>query len=138
MPGLYLAGLVVSIGGIAVLDARYRLFFWRAPLRAAVVMFVGLVFFMVWDVAGVHLGIFFIGTTPLLTAGRAARGAVLPGAALLDDDGPVRCRASGRRAAGRWGPARQVSGRGVWARGVWARRVRARRVWARRAWARRV
>jgi lycopene cyclase domain-containing protein len=67
MPGLYLAGLVVSIGGVAVLDARYRLFFWRSPLRAAAVMVIGLVFFMVWDVAGVHLGIFFIGTTPLLT-----------------------------------------------------------------------
>ncbi|WP_420363593.1 lycopene cyclase domain-containing protein [Curtobacterium aetherium] len=67
MPGLYLAGLVLSIAGIAVLDARYRLFFWRAPLRAAAVMAVGLVFFLVWDVAGVHLGIFFIGTTPLLT-----------------------------------------------------------------------
>jgi lycopene cyclase domain-containing protein len=67
MPGLYLAGLLVSIAGVAVLDARHRLFFWRAPLRAAVVMLIGLVFFMVWDVVGVHLGIFFIGTTPLLT-----------------------------------------------------------------------
>ncbi|PYY39079.1 MULTISPECIES: lycopene cyclase domain-containing protein [unclassified Curtobacterium] len=67
MPGLYLAGLLVSIAGVAVLDARHRLFFWRAPLRAAVVMLIGLAFFMVWDVVGVHLGIFFIGTTPVLT-----------------------------------------------------------------------
>ena len=67
MPGLYLAGLLISIAGIAVLDARYRLFFWRAPLRAAAVMLIGLVFFMVWDVVGVHLGIFFIGTNELLT-----------------------------------------------------------------------
>ncbi|KTR19442.1 lycopene cyclase domain-containing protein [Curtobacterium sp. C1] len=67
MPGLYLAGLLVSIAGIAVLDARYRLFFWRAPWRAAAVMAVGLVFFLVWDVAGVALGIFFIGPQDLLT-----------------------------------------------------------------------
>lgn len=67
MPGAYLAGLLVSIAGIAVLDARYRLFFWRAPWRAAAVMAVGLVFFLVWDVAGVALGIFFIGPQDLLT-----------------------------------------------------------------------
>jgi lycopene cyclase domain-containing protein len=67
MPGAYLAGLLVSIAGIAVLDARYRLFFWRSPLRAAAVMVIGLVFFLVWDVAGVHLGIFFIGQNDLLT-----------------------------------------------------------------------
>lgn len=67
MPGLYLVGLLIAIAGIAVLDARYRLFFWRAPVRAAVVMVIGLVFFLVWDVVGVHLGIFFIGTNGLLT-----------------------------------------------------------------------
>ncbi|PZE65098.1 lycopene cyclase domain-containing protein [Curtobacterium sp. MCBD17_021] len=67
MPGSYLAGLLVSIAGIAVLDARHRLFFWRAPLRASLVMVIGLVFFMLWDVAGVHLGIFFIGADGLLT-----------------------------------------------------------------------
>jgi lycopene cyclase domain-containing protein len=67
MPGLYLVGLLIAIAGIAVLDARYRLFFWRDPLRAAVVMAIGLVFFLVWDVVGVHLGVFFIGTNRLLT-----------------------------------------------------------------------
>jgi len=67
MPGVYLAGLVVSIVGVAVLDARHRLFFWRAPWRAAAVMAVGLAFFLVWDAAGVALGIFFIGQQDLLT-----------------------------------------------------------------------
>ena len=62
MPGVpYLAGLVVSLVGMTVLDARFRLFFWRAPWRAAAVMVVGVAFFMVWDVAGVAAGIFFIG-----------------------------------------------------------------------------
>lgn len=67
MPGVYLAGLVVSLVGMTVLDARFRLFFWRAPLRAAAVMAVGVAFFMVWDVAGVALGIFFIGQQDVLT-----------------------------------------------------------------------
>ncbi|WP_439693594.1 lycopene cyclase domain-containing protein [Curtobacterium sp. SP.BCo] len=67
MPGLYLAGLVVSLVGMTVLDARYRLFFWRAPWRAAAVMVVGVAFFLVWDAVGVALGIFFIGQQSLLT-----------------------------------------------------------------------
>lgn len=67
MPGLYLAGLLVSLTGMTVLDARFRLFFWRAPWRAAAVMAVGVVFFMVWDVAGVALGIFFIGEQDVLS-----------------------------------------------------------------------
>ena len=35
MPGLYLLCLIVSIGGIAVLDARFRLAFWAAPVTTA-------------------------------------------------------------------------------------------------------
>lgn len=67
MHGLYLLGLLVSLTGMTVLDARFRLFFWREPWRAAVVMLVGVVFFLVWDMLGVALGIFFIGPTRLLT-----------------------------------------------------------------------
>ncbi|WFR68039.1 lycopene cyclase domain-containing protein [Curtobacterium flaccumfaciens] len=67
MPGLYLAGLVVSLVGMTVLDARFRLFFWRAPWRAAAVMVVGVAFFLLWDVLGIALGIFFIGPQNLLT-----------------------------------------------------------------------
>ncbi|WIB78001.1 lycopene cyclase domain-containing protein [Curtobacterium sp. MCPF17_002] len=67
MPGLYLAGLLVSLVGMTVLDARFRLFFWRAPWRAAAVMVVGVAFFMLWDVLGVAAGIFFIGPQHLLT-----------------------------------------------------------------------
>ncbi len=67
MPGLYLLGLLVALTGMTVLDARFRLFFWRAPWRAAAVMVVGVAFFLVWDAAGVGLGIFFIGQQRLLT-----------------------------------------------------------------------
>jgi lycopene cyclase domain-containing protein len=67
MPGLYLAGLVVSLVGMAVLDVRFHLFFRRAPWRATAVMVVGVAFFLVWDVLGVAHGIFFIGQQNLLT-----------------------------------------------------------------------
>lgn len=67
MSFLYLAALLVSIAGMIVLDVRFRLFFAAAPLRAAIVLVVGLAFFLAWDVAGITLGIFFRGNPDLLT-----------------------------------------------------------------------
>ena len=66
MSGLYLAALLVSIAGLVVLAARLRLFLFAAPVRAAVVLVVGVAGFLVWDAAGVALGIFFEGDTDLL------------------------------------------------------------------------
>ena len=64
---LYLAALIVSIAGMIVLDLRFKLFFAAAPLRAAIVLVVGVAFFLAWDVAGITLGIFFRGNPDLLT-----------------------------------------------------------------------
>lgn len=64
---LYLAALIVSIAGMIVLDLRFKLFFAAAPLRAAMVLVVGVAFFLAWDVAGITLGIFFRGNPDLLT-----------------------------------------------------------------------
>jgi lycopene cyclase domain-containing protein len=64
---LYLAALLVSIAGMIVLDVRFTLFFAAAPLRAAIVLAVGVAFFLAWDVAGIALGIFFRGNPDLLT-----------------------------------------------------------------------
>jgi lycopene cyclase domain-containing protein len=63
----YLAGLLVALAGMIVLDQRFRLFFWRDARRATIVLAIGLVFFLVWDVAGIRLGIFFRGETALMT-----------------------------------------------------------------------
>lgn len=63
----YLAALLFSLGGMVVLDWRYRLYFWRAPVRAAVVLLSGVVFFVVWDLLGIGLGIFFRGQTEFMT-----------------------------------------------------------------------
>jgi lycopene cyclase domain-containing protein len=67
MSALYLIGLLFALSGMVVLDLRYRLFFAKAPARAAIVLLVGVAFFLSWDAAGVHLGIFFRGNLALLT-----------------------------------------------------------------------
>jgi lycopene cyclase domain-containing protein len=64
--GLYLTGLLVSIAGLTFLDFRSRLFLFAAPVRAAVVLVVGVAGFLLWDAAGVGLGIFFEGRNRLL------------------------------------------------------------------------
>ncbi|WP_191283705.1 lycopene cyclase domain-containing protein [Pseudolysinimonas yzui] len=64
---LYLAALLVSIAGMIVLDVRFKLFFAASPWRAAIVLVVGVAFFLAWDVAGITLGIFFRGNPDLLT-----------------------------------------------------------------------
>jgi lycopene cyclase domain-containing protein len=64
---LYLVALLVSITGMVVLDLRFKLFFAAAPLRAAIVLIVGVAFFLVWDVAGIANDIFFRGNPDLLT-----------------------------------------------------------------------
>lgn len=71
--GLYLAALLVSIAGLVVLDARLRLFLFHAPVRAAVVLVVGVAGFLAWDSAGVAAGIFFEGDSGLLVGVDLAR-----------------------------------------------------------------
>ena len=64
---VYLGALLIALAGMVVLDRRFRLFFWRSVARAAIVLAVGLVFFLVWDLQGIRLGIFFRGETTLMT-----------------------------------------------------------------------
>jgi lycopene cyclase domain-containing protein len=64
---LYLLALAIALFGMVMLDRRFRLFFWVAPRRATAVLVVGLVFFVVWDLAGIGLGIFFRGETAFMT-----------------------------------------------------------------------
>ena len=64
---LYLVALAISITGMVLIDRRWRLFFWRDARRAAIVLAVGIVFFVVWDLFGIGLGIFFRGETSFMT-----------------------------------------------------------------------
>lgn len=61
MSVMYLAALLVSLGGMLLVDWRYRLFVFHRPVRAVAVVAVGTVFFLLWDIAGIALGIFLHG-----------------------------------------------------------------------------
>jgi len=63
----YLAVLLVSAAGVLLLDARHRLFCWRAPRRAAAVLAIGTAFFLAWDLAGIGLGVFLHGPGNYMT-----------------------------------------------------------------------
>ena len=66
----YLGLLLAAIGCMVLLDLRFRLVFRApgvSPLRAAVVLVAGLVFFLAWDLAGIALGIFFRADNPVST-----------------------------------------------------------------------
>ena len=63
----YLVALAVALTGMVLLDRRFTLFFWRDARRATIVLVSGVVFFRVWDLGGILLGIFFRGQTDFMT-----------------------------------------------------------------------
>ena len=67
MTFLYLGALLVSLGCIALLDWRFRLFLWRDPRRAALVLVIGVAFFAAWDLLGIGWGVFRRGDAVILT-----------------------------------------------------------------------
>jgi lycopene cyclase domain-containing protein len=64
---LYLGLLLVSLTCMAVIDRRWKLFFWRDPRSASIVLVVGVLFFLLWDIAGISQGVFFRGETEIMT-----------------------------------------------------------------------
>jgi lycopene cyclase domain-containing protein len=63
----YLGALLLALAGLGTLDWRHRLAFWSDALRAAVCVGVGVAFFLLWDLAGLALGIFARGESPHMT-----------------------------------------------------------------------
>ncbi|WP_062077268.1 lycopene cyclase domain-containing protein [Demequina globuliformis] len=63
----YLAGLLVSLAGLATLDWRYRVALFDQPRRTLVTVGLAVVALLIWDFIGVGLGIFFIGDTEYLS-----------------------------------------------------------------------
>jgi lycopene cyclase domain-containing protein len=70
----YLSCLLAGAACLSALDHRFRLFFWRAPRAAALVLAAGVVFFLAWDAAGIGAGVFEHGSSPLATAVMLAPG----------------------------------------------------------------
>lgn len=65
MQWFYLAGLIVSIAGLATLDWRYKLAFWSDARRTWYTTLSAVALFIVWDFLGIWLGIFRVGHSPL-------------------------------------------------------------------------
>jgi lycopene cyclase domain-containing protein len=64
---LYLVALLIALFGMVMLDRRFRLFFYADARRAAIVLVAGVLFFLIWDLFGIGLGIFFRGETAFMT-----------------------------------------------------------------------
>ena len=67
MSVVYLVILLASLGCMVLLDRRFSLFFWRDARRASIVLVSGLIFFVLWDLFGIGLGIFYRGETAFMT-----------------------------------------------------------------------
>lgn len=67
MQFVYLAGLIFSIIGLGLFDWRFKLGFSTNKKAALLATLLPLVFFLLWDGAGIALGIFFRGETSHLT-----------------------------------------------------------------------
>jgi lycopene cyclase domain-containing protein len=68
MTGLaYLAVLLLSIGAMALIDARWRLAFWNSPGASAAAVGAGTALLLLWDLAGIGFGVFFRGDSPWAT-----------------------------------------------------------------------
>ena len=63
----YLIGLIFSIIGLALFDWRFKLGFSTNRKAATLATLLPLIFFLLWDGAGIALGIFFRGETSHLT-----------------------------------------------------------------------
>lgn len=67
MGSLYLVALLIGIGCMLLLDHRFKLFFWHDTGVALLVTVVGVVLFLLWDIAGITAGIFLRGESPAAT-----------------------------------------------------------------------
>ena len=67
VPFLYLIALIVSIIGLGLLDLRHDLAIKRYPLPTLLSVSIGVLVFLVWDLVGIHFGIFFRGDAEHLT-----------------------------------------------------------------------
>lgn len=61
MQWFYLIGLLIGIGGLVLIDRRWKLAFWRDAIRTAKTLATAIAVFVLWDLLGITLGIFFHG-----------------------------------------------------------------------------
>ena len=67
MNWLYLTCLIISFFGMAIIDRRYNLAFFKDSKRTFLTLLISVGIFIVWDVAGIALGIFYSGHSPYMS-----------------------------------------------------------------------
>jgi lycopene cyclase domain-containing protein len=63
MQWFYLLGLLIGITGMAIIDWRHKLAFWKDVRRTGVTLLLAVLIFILWDFFGIFLGIFFHGSS---------------------------------------------------------------------------
>ena len=61
---VYLGAILFSMFGMVMLDRRFRLAFFYNARRTLLTLSIGVAVFIVWDIFGITLGIFFEGNSP--------------------------------------------------------------------------
>ncbi|UFU03283.1 lycopene cyclase domain-containing protein [Ruania suaedae] len=64
---IYLICLLVPLACLVVMDARWRLAFWYAPVRAVVTVLGAGVVFLIWDLVAIGAGFYHRGQSPAMT-----------------------------------------------------------------------
>ena len=67
MQFLYLTCLILALCGLFAVDYRWRLAYFVDKRATLLTVILGVVFFSLWDIAGIMLGIFFTGATTYLS-----------------------------------------------------------------------
>lgn len=63
----YLGALLFSLCGMLVLDKRHTIALFADARRTVMTVVVSVLVFIVWDVLGIGLGIFFSGKSPFMS-----------------------------------------------------------------------
>jgi len=64
---VYLSLLVASIAGTGLIDWRFKLAAFVQPARTLLTLIICVIFFLIWDVTGIALGVFYTGSSTLIT-----------------------------------------------------------------------
>ncbi len=67
MSFFYLGALLFSLAGMVIMDKKYSLAFFFDARRSIITTVVGVVVFILWDILGIALGIFFSGHSAYMT-----------------------------------------------------------------------
>lgn len=66
MPGAYLGFLLFGLAGVTASDYRWKLALFSNTRQTIATLITSVLVFLVWDIAGIGLHIFFEGNTKLL------------------------------------------------------------------------